>query len=261
MDVVARFADLVARAPHEVPLDEAALMIAARVRADVDVDAALGELDALASHCAENTFRGVRHHLFAVCGFRGDDAQYDDPANSCLDLVLQRRLGIPITLTVVLMEVGRRIGVEIVGIGMPGHFLARDVDDEEGICDPFHGGRMLSTRECAALFHRLHGADRRFDAAMLAPIPPTRLLSRMLTNLEHGPLARDRVRLGRLLDLHVLLPGLEANEGLALAQVLRSVGRAPDAAAQLERIAAGAAAGDAAERLRAEARRLRAKLN
>jgi regulator of sirC expression with transglutaminase-like and TPR domain len=260
VDVVARFADLVARAPHEMPLDEAALLIAAAARGTAAVDATLAQLDALASACPAATYTGVRRHLFETCGFRGDAAHYADPENSCLDAVVQRRLGIPITLAVVMMEVGRRLGVPVVGIGMPGHFLARAADDADRFCDPFHGGALLSRAECEVLFHRLHGDERRFETEMLAPVPPARILSRMLANLERGPLARDLARLGSLLDLHVLLPGLDVSERAALAQVLRATGRMRDAAAQLEQAADGAPPHDA-ESLHARARRLRAELN
>ena len=137
----------------EIPLDEAALLIAAQARPDLDVGEELGRLDDLAGGCPEATFDGLARHLFTDLGFRGNTEHYQDPDNSYLDQVLRRRVGIPITLSVLTMEVGRRLGVAIDGVGMPGHFLdpppGRDVPiGGATFLDPFGGGRRLDAGGC-----------------------------------------------------------------------------------------------------------------
>jgi len=139
----ARFADLVALPDDEIPLDEAALLIAAQARPELDVGAELGRLDELAGGCGEATLDGLAQHLFTDLGFHGNTEHYQDPDNSYLDQVLERRVGIPIALSVVTMEVGRRLGVALDGVGMPGHFLVRHRADPATFLDPFDHGRRL----------------------------------------------------------------------------------------------------------------------
>jgi regulator of sirC expression with transglutaminase-like and TPR domain len=260
MDATARFAALVARPPADVPLDEAALVLAQHARPDLDVAVALRALDDLATRSGASTFGALREHLFVVEGFRGDVEHYSDPANSFLDRVLERRLGIPISLSVLTAAVGARVGVDVVAIGMPGHFLVRDASAPDEFCDPFHGGRVLDVDGCRALFDRVHGGARGFELSMLAPVSSHAVLARMLTNLEHGPLARDRASLAWMVDLHLVLPGLGAGDRLALARHLRALGRFVEAAEQLEVVAASMSEG-AVPSVRSEARALRARLN
>jgi regulator of sirC expression with transglutaminase-like and TPR domain len=260
MDATARFAALVARPPGDVPLDEAALVLAQHARPQLDVERALGALDDLASRSHATGFAEVREHLFVVEGFRGAVEHYADPANSFLDRVLERRVGIPITLSVLMVAVGARVGVGVVPVGMPGHFLVRDADRADVFCDPFHGGRELDVDGCRELFDRVHGGRRRFELSMLAPVSSHAVLARMLANLEHGPLARDRASLAWMVDLHLVLPGLGAGDRLALATHLRALGRFVEAAEQLEVVAAAMSAA-ARPPVDSEARALRARLN
>jgi hypothetical protein len=255
MDVVERFRALMAGAPEALTLDEPALLIAARARgaSAVDIGASLAELDALARGCAHPTFDGVRRHLFEREGFRGNTLHYDDPANSFLDQVLDRRLGIPITLSVVMIEVARRVGVHVVGIGMPAHFIVR-AGDADVYCDPFGGGRLLDADGCEALFARVTRGALAFEPSSLAPVGAPQVLSRMLANLEHGPYAADPLRLAALLDLHLMVPGLGAGERVALASRLANIGRFEDAAGIVE-------SGAGTPALRQQARAFRSRLN
>jgi hypothetical protein len=234
MSPLERFATLVGRPPADVPLDEAALVIAAALRPDVDIDRSLSALDDLASRCDPVSFDGVRVQLFEHEGFRGNAARYDDPDNSFLDRVLERRVGIPITLSVVMIAVGARAGVAIVGIGMPAHFLVRRADAEV-YCDPFNGGRVLDVDGCAAMFHSITGGTRAFDSSFLAPVDAHQVLSRMLNNLEQGPYGRDPEHANVMLDLHLCIPGLAVAERLALSQRLAQLARFEDAARVVER--------------------------
>ncbi len=164
-----RFGEVVARPEAELPLDEAVLLAAARFEPDLDVSAELARLDELASGCDQPTLDGLIRYLFADLGFAGNRIDYYDPRNSYLDQVVTRRLGIPISLAVLTMAVGRRVGVPLVGVGMPGHFLLRDQVDHDVFVDPFGGGRLLDSSACAAVFHAVHGPDAAFHPAYLAP--------------------------------------------------------------------------------------------
>ena len=178
-----RFARAVHRPDAEIRLDLAWALITACAHPTVDPDGLLAELDDLAAACRVPTLDGLRHHLFVDQGFVGNQADYYDPANSYLDDVLDRHHGIPITLAVVTMEVGRRIGVPVVGIGLPGHFLLRDQVDHEVFVDPFHGGELLDRDGCRAVLRRLHGPDTDLDPAWLEPVGRVAILERLLANL------------------------------------------------------------------------------
>src|SRR4051812_30605946 len=179
-DAETRFVALMQQRDDTVPLDDAVLLLAAAIDPTTDVAGGIAALDDIAARCAGNTFDALRHHLFVVEGFHGDDEEYYDPANSFVDKVIVRRRGIPITLAIVTMEVGRRLGLDVQGIGMPGHFLVRH---REQIADPFHGGNIVDREGCAAIYSAL-AAGTQFDDSMLAPVGPTAILTRMLANLK-----------------------------------------------------------------------------
>src|SRR5262245_44001689 len=126
MEPTSRFTELVQRSDDDVPLDEAMFVVAAHDH-DVDVDVQLGRLDLLARDAPARP-DALAHHLFDEGGFAGNAAEYADPHNSYLDYVLNRRLGLPITLSILMMEVARRKGVVLRGVGMPGHFLVGEPD-------------------------------------------------------------------------------------------------------------------------------------
>jgi regulator of sirC expression with transglutaminase-like and TPR domain len=218
-----RFAETVAGPPGDLRLDVAALCIAAHAHPGLDIDDCCSRLDELAVSCPAPTFEALRAYLFEHERFRGNLADYGDPENSFLDSVVSTRLGIPITLAVVMMEVGRRIGVEVQGIGMPGHFLIQDGGTEGAWCDPFHGGARLDLDACRRLFTRLHGPARQFHIAYLSPSQPVDILARILTNLEQGRLATDPLQLLWMCDLHLELPDLAAAEQQRLDVARRTV--------------------------------------
>jgi regulator of sirC expression with transglutaminase-like and TPR domain len=132
--------------------------------------------------------------LFGQEGFAGNRAHYDDYRNSLLNVVLDRRLGIPITLALVYMDVGRRAGVDIDGVAFPGHFLMhvpanpdrRTDDDGRLIVDPFDAGKCLDEKACQKLLAVHAGADAAVDPALLRPCPPRYMLTRLLNNLKRA---------------------------------------------------------------------------
>jgi regulator of sirC expression with transglutaminase-like and TPR domain len=223
MDATERFAAAVAAPAGEMRLDVAALSLAAHAHPDLDVDRECAHLDDLASCCPTPTFDGLRDYLFGTLGFRGNSRDYGDPENSFLDSVLERRLGIPISLAVVMMEVGRRIAVPVHGVGMPGHFLVMDAARDGVWCDPFHGGDLYDIEACRRLFARIHGNARGFTRALLAPTDPHVIVARMLANLENGRLAADPMALGWLCELHMVLPDLPADQRERLSATRRAV--------------------------------------
>ncbi|RPI48801.1 MAG: hypothetical protein EHM55_24985 [Acidobacteria bacterium] len=141
----------------------------------------------VASGCLEDTRRSetavdvLNAYLFDEEGFTGNRDRYDDPSNSFLNEVLERRTGIPITLALVYMEVARRAGIQIEGVNFPGHFLMRFTPL---ILDPFHRGARLSENDCRRLLQRHIGEEAAFDPALLAPATKAQMLTRMLLNLK-----------------------------------------------------------------------------
>ncbi|HEV7535491.1 MAG TPA: transglutaminase-like domain-containing protein [Acidimicrobiia bacterium] len=253
-----RFADLVARPEDEIPLDEAALLIAYHARPDLDLGAELALLEDLAASCRPPTFDGLVRHLFDELRFRGNGENYQDPDNSYLDQVLRRRVGIPISLSVLTMEVGRRLGVPLDGVGMPGHFLVRHRAEPDLFLDPFGGGRRLDGAGCRAIFESLGGAG--WAEAYLAPVGPRTILNRMLLNLQGLFLPGDLRSASWVLELRLTIPGLAVADRLGLARALGSLGRFGAAAGELEQVAENLP-GDEAAALRAEAQGLRARSN
>ena len=126
--------------------------------------------------------------LFDRERFLGNRAHYDDFRNSFLNVVLERRLGIPISLAVVYMDVARRAGLDVDGVAFPGHFLLRvAADDAAGpavILDPFDAGAELDESACRTLLARAMGDDAPYDASLMSPCTPRELVARMLNNLK-----------------------------------------------------------------------------
>lgn len=252
-DPTARFAALASRQDQPLPLDEALLLIAVHATPGLDVAAEQARLDALADSVEHATVDGLRAHLFDELGFTGDQATYYDARNSLLPDVLDRCLGIPITLAVVAMEVGRRCGVELEGIGMPGHFLVRSVAEPHRYLDGYDGGRELDEAGCRALFERV-ASGMPWDDAYLQPSAPWAIVARVLANLAGAyRRAGDRRALCWTLQLRLELPNGSEQERRELGVLLGASGRFDEGAAVLE--------ASLEDRDQEAAARLRARLN
>ncbi|MDP8982553.1 MAG: transglutaminase-like domain-containing protein [Acidobacteriota bacterium] len=167
-------------ATFEYPdLDPASsLRILDRIAAEIGARAA-ADADGAAFVCAANAV------LFDEMRFSGNAAEYYDPRNSCLNAVLDRRSGIPITLGVVYMEVARRLGRPVHGIGLPGHFIAQYDDGRYSVwLDPFRGGRLLEREQCQQLAKDSAGVDISGDPDALRPATRQMILVRMANNLR-----------------------------------------------------------------------------
>jgi len=191
---ISQFSKLAATVDRD--LATPALMIARLECPSLDPAPYLEKLDAMgaaarerltASGCLQDTRKSetavdvLNAYLFDEEGFRGNRDRYDDPSNSFLNEVLERRTGIPITLALVYMEVARRAGIQIEGVNFPGHFLMRFTPL---ILDPFHRGARLSETDCRRLLQRHVGDEAAFDPALLAPATKPQMLTRMLLNLK-----------------------------------------------------------------------------
>jgi regulator of sirC expression with transglutaminase-like and TPR domain len=257
LDLTTRFTELVARPDPEIPLDEVALLIAAHAHPALDVEARRAQLDALAEQAGDRPVRDLATMLFVDEGFRGNDADYADPRNSFLDDVLDRRLGIPITLSVVMLEVGRRCGLTLHGVGMPGHFLVGGVPGEW--FDPFHDGARLDLAACAELFARQH-PDARFRTQFLEPVGPRAIVQRMLTNLQHTLIRHDPTAVVWVARLRLRVPGIGVTERADLAALLGRLGQFSEAAHEFDQLA-HLLHGTGRERAETAAASLRARAN
>ena len=176
-------------ADADLDLAACALLIAEVENPGLSAATYLTRLDALAAavrpRAGESLLDATLRHLFVDQGFRGNSESYYDPANSCLDQVLDRRRGIPITLSVVLLEVGWRLGLEVAGVGFPGHFLvSARTGGSERILDPFGGGATLDRPALDDRLAQALGPGATLAPAHLRPVGKREILTRMLHNLQ-----------------------------------------------------------------------------
>ena len=205
-DARAKFTELVAPQTVDPSLGEIALWIAAEEYPGLNVEEYLGRLDRLAERVErvgrrldEGPVQALRIVLAEEQGFHGNRDAYYDARNSFLNDVLDGRAGIPITLSILYLEVARRMGLEAAGVSFPGHFLLRIEHEQESlILDPFHGGATLSLDDCAGLFARATGNQIPFHRRFLQPSDWREIVLRMLTNLK-GIYLADPVDLPRAL--------------------------------------------------------------
>jgi regulator of sirC expression with transglutaminase-like and TPR domain len=212
---IAGFADAIRGADRDVDLFGGAMVIARLGNPSADSHAVARALDLIAdavrayageTRDPDELSHAIDYQLFTVMGFHGNTDDYSGPENSYLDLVVERRTGLPITLSLVYMEVAQRIGLLCEGIGYPGHFIVRCGGEEAGILvDPFHQGARLDREELLAGLRsqRLNGVS---PESLLAAITRRQMLQRMLRNL-HGVFKerRDIPRWHSVVDLLLCL--------------------------------------------------------
>lgn len=199
-------------------LGTAALIIATAHYPEVSLHPYQTRLDALATEVQrrvgrartpERRLAALTDYLFGELGFCGNVTDYYDPANSFLNEVLDRRTGLPITLSILYLAIAHRLGWPLVGVGMPMHFLIKYVTpDREIFLDPFHGGAILSEAECQALLERIAERPVPFDPSYFHETPKHLILYRLLNNLKQVYLRRDEPgRAGRVVEqMLVVLP-------------------------------------------------------
>ena len=236
---------LAAREP--IDLARAALAIAHEEYPELDEARYLRTMDEFAAQVmralpsgalAERRVARLSSVLFHELGFSGNEADYYDPRNSFLNEVLDRRTGIPITLSVLYMEVARRCGLTVDGVLFPGHFLCKvSLDEGELIVDPFHRGQILGLPELKRRLETALGHEARLDRRVLRPARPREILSRMLQNLRSIYLnKRDLPRALSCVDRLLLLVPNDARVLRDRARLYEMLGGARAAAADLEHI-------------------------
>jgi regulator of sirC expression with transglutaminase-like and TPR domain len=206
-----QFSDVMADPEIEPTLDEAALAMSAVLQPHLDVIEWMSVLDEFAASCPTPTRDSVIAHLVGEVGFIGDRRSYGDWRNSCLDRVIAGRRGIPISLSVVVIEVARRLGVRLHGIGMPAHFLVGDPTDPEWYCDPFHGGRFLDKQDARSLLNTLSHGQIAWHPQHLDPVSNRLIIARMLNNLKAAfTQSKDLLRLGLVMQMRISMPEFDS---------------------------------------------------
>ncbi len=245
----------------EVDLARAALLVATDEYPELDLDKYLARLDAMAEHVrphlpADRNPRGsiqvLNRYLFGELGFDGNRENYYDPRNSYLNDVLERRLGLPITLSIVYLAVGRRLGLPLYGVGLPGHFIVKWEDaGTQVLIDPFNRGDILDWARVEERVRDTFHPQARFDPEWLETVDAKYILIRLLNNLkmifvhvENFPRAWQAV--DKLLLLDPSSPDNIRDMGLLSIQV----GAYRKAAAFLEEYLLSHADSNEAERLR-----------
>jgi regulator of sirC expression with transglutaminase-like and TPR domain len=250
-----QFAEMVSRPDEEIDLARAALLVAAVEYPRLDTQHYLDRLDQFGDLArdfaggAQDSFdyiSAINRALFEVLGFRGNRENYHDPRNSFLNEVIDRRTGIPITLTVVYIEVARRVGFPVQGVGMPMHFIARhDRGGDEIFIDAFNEGTLLGRKGCAELLANMSDGLLKLQPEHLRAATKKQILTRMLSNLLK--IYADGNDYHRLLDMlerlliinpdspphvrdHGLLLAALERPGEAVAELERYLALAPDAA-------------------------------
>lgn len=240
-----RFKEMILLDDEQINLAEAALLIAAEEYPSMDIALYLEKIDRIGdmvreraahAHSSLDVLSAINSTLFDEFGFRGNVENYYDPRNSFLNEVIDRRVGIPITLTVVYIEVARRVGLHVEGVGMPGHFIAKlATDSGEMFIDAFNGGRLFGEVGCADLLSEMSGGRLKLKPEHLAAVTKRQILERMLSNLMGVYAAGDHCRalaaIERILLINPDSPPHIRDRGLLLA----TLGRTTAAIAELER--------------------------
>lgn len=188
------FATMMTKGEEAINLAEAALLIAQEEYPDIDIAAYLDRLDRMTDEIGKRSrdaqeprscLEALNRYLFNNVRFRGNAEEYYDPRNSFLNEVLDRRTGIPITLSTIYLEIGWRLGMPLQGVGFPGHFLVKYcLSEGEIVIDPFHQGTVLTAEDCQSQLDQFYGGRVRFRQGFLAAATKRQILTRILTNLK-----------------------------------------------------------------------------
>ena len=230
----------------QLDLVEAAMWVAAEEYPDLDVE---HECSRIRLICAEGARRvhqitnpfarldGLRTYLFEELGFRGNLEQYNDPRNSFLNEVLDRRLGIPLTLSLLFVEQARAAGYEACGVGLPGHFVARcEFEGRTILVDPFHSANVITLEDCKDLVARSTGRGWLFRPATLEGATERSMLARLLMNLKYAYLGRsDYARALSVVERLLLVTPHDSAEIRDRGFLKARMGRPGGAIADLER--------------------------
>lgn len=266
-----RFARLVAQPEASVELGHAALLVAAEERPGLDVEhyrARLYELglaarERIVSAGDANAVGALNKYLFEELGFAGNQSDYYDPRNSLLSDVLDRRTGIPITLSLVYMEVGRRAGLRVEGVGLPGHFIVRATaaeGEESSLVDPFNG-KTIDADDCQERLDTIYGGQAPLTDAHLRPVATRDILARLLRNLK-GVYAQAGLyrRALSIIERILLVAPHELEERRDRGALLAQLGRYAEAVVDVEAYLKGARNPPDAERVAEQLKQMQLQL-
>ena len=258
-----------------IPIAEAALLMACEEYPQLSLPPYIRQLDDIAgdvdnrlggNQSALETIRTINEILFDEYGFHGNNSDYYDPRNSFLNDVMDRRTGIPITLATVYMEIANRVGLQIDGVGVPGHFILKHVSESEEIfVDPFNAGTVMTRADCRKLIRNMAGEGGHDEERWLRRVTNRQIVSRMLNNLKviymnGGVFDKALV----MLELMVLTEPSQAvlykERGLLQLQ-LRRFGKAAKDLEQYLKRSTDAADRDEIEDYLRDIRRIRAMMN
>jgi len=231
---------------EKINLVRAALTIARTEYPDLDIESYVARVDELAHRVearimdiddAAQTIAALNHVLFQQAGLRGNREDYYDPRNSFLNDVLDRGLGIPITLALIYMEVGRRLGFPLFGVGMPGHFLLKhyDIDGRETLIDCFNGGDILTAQDCQRRLDEIYSGQMTLRPEFLFAVSRRQILTRILSNLKTVYLsARNFKKALPIVDLVLVIYPRSPEDVKQRALLRYSLGQNKGAAEDLE---------------------------
>lgn len=231
-----RLKEIVGRPEEKLDLAEAALLIAQDEYPELDVSTYLHRLDELAETVRtrllpdagpESIIAAMNYLFFSEQGFSGNDADYYDPRNNFLNDVLDRRVGIPITLSIVYMEVGQRLGLPLEGISFPGHFLVKlPTESGDVVLDPYAGGVSLTEEDLNERLYHAYGHEKPDMPLnrLLASAGKKEILARVLRNLKNSYVQTEDFSkalsvIDRLLLIAPNLPGEVRDRGLIYEQL------------------------------------------
>jgi regulator of sirC expression with transglutaminase-like and TPR domain len=240
-----RFAEIVRRSDEKLDLAEAALALAQTEYPDLDPSAYIARLAELAEQGrtaagdvepAEKA-RRLAKFLFCDLGFSGNEKEYYDPRNSYLNEVLDRKLGLPITLSVLYLDVASRLALPVYGVGLPAHFVVKFQDGpEEMFIDPFHGGAILTEAECCAVVSGVFRRPVKPSPAFFARVGPRQIVRRMLANLRNVYLSRQDLTRGiRTIETLLILDPESADDVRDLGVLYFHAGRPGESLVCFER--------------------------
>src|SRR5579862_6571213 len=260
---------------EKIDLIRSALVIARTEYPNLEIEEYASRIEGLSRRVAalsedldrKGTLAALNHVLFEQANLRGNREDYYDPRNSFLNDVLDRGLGIPITLSIIYMEVARRVGFPLAGVGMPGHFLLKHYSGGEGeiLIDCFNRGDILSTQDCQSRLDEIYSGEMKMRPEFLHPISRRQILTRMLNNLKTIYLSTRNFRKALLIaDLILVIYPRSAEDVKQRAPLRYSMGLHGLAAEDLRdylKMAPNASDADEIRQMSLSIRRMQALMN
>lgn len=262
------FASLIKRREDRIDLGLAVLLVAKEEYPRLQIEDYVERLDQLAGELRvevdfdtspERILEGLSWFLSKEQGFKGNKDDYYDAGNSYLNEVMDRRLGIPISLGIVYLEVARRAGIRLQPVTFPGHFLIKlqREDEEDLFVDPYNDGRLMTVEDCRHFYEQLHGTSTPFSETMLAAGTKRQVVTRVLRNLKAIYLRnQDLDRALRTIELMTTVTPWDLDQIRDRGLVHYRLGHIEQAVADLEAYASHAPEGPALDSVRDALRRI-----